>query len=268
MRKTKAEAQKTREQLLQSALDTFYRQGVAKTPLQAIARNAGVTRGALYWHFKNKEELFEELFRQTFENFSTTFSDGLKKADKQGLKQLLNSIFAHIKHDELHYKLFVITHLKCEYTEENKAIMAVQKKYLALWEEQLREIVLRCTARNELPGDLHIDLAITYLRATICGLMEMWLHEDDLDLEAVVPPIIDTARHLHPATQPDPAPAQAEQREARRKNRRGRLKHSFNGMKTNAAGLHADKPRFPLEADPATDPSQIPFPAETPSRKP
>ena len=193
MRKTKAEAQKTREQLLQSALDTFYRQGVAKTPLQAIARNAGVTRGALYWHFKNKEELFEELFRQTFENFSTTFSDGLKKADKQGLRQLLNSIFVHIKHDKLHYKLFVITHLKCEYTEENKAIMAVQKKYLALWEEQLREIVLRCTARNELPGDLHIDLAITYLRATICGLMEKWLHEDDLDLEAVVPPIIDTA---------------------------------------------------------------------------
>lgn len=86
MRKTKAEAQKTREQLLQSALDTFYRQGVAKTPLQAIARNAGVTRGALYWHFRNKEELFEELFRQTFENFSTTFSDGLKKADKQGLR--------------------------------------------------------------------------------------------------------------------------------------------------------------------------------------
>jgi len=128
MRKTKAEAQKTREQLLQSALDTFFLHGVAKTPLQAIARNAGVTRGALYWHFKNKEELFEELFRQTFENFSTTFSDGLKKADKQGLRQLLNSIFVHIKHDKLHYELFVITHLKCEYTEENKAIMAVQKK--------------------------------------------------------------------------------------------------------------------------------------------
>ena len=193
MRKTKAEAQKTREQLLQSALDTFFLHGVAKTPLQAIARNAGVTRGALYWHFKNKEELFEELFRQTFENFSTTFSDGLKKADKQGLRQLLNSIFSHIKHDELHHKLFVITHLKCEYTEENKAIMAVQKKYIALWEAQLREIVLRCTARNELLGDLHIDLASTYLRATICGLMEMWLHEDNLDLEAVVPPIIDTA---------------------------------------------------------------------------
>ena len=78
MRKTKAEAQKTREQLLQSALDTFFLHGVAKTPLQAIARNAGVTRGALYWHFKNKEELFEELFRQTFEDFRTTL-DLLRK---------------------------------------------------------------------------------------------------------------------------------------------------------------------------------------------
>lgn len=55
MRKTKAEAQKTREQLLQSALDTFYRQGVAKTPLQAIARNAGVTRGALYCISKTRK---------------------------------------------------------------------------------------------------------------------------------------------------------------------------------------------------------------------
>ena len=269
MRKTKAEAQKTREQLLQSALDTFFLHGVAKTPLQAIARNAGVTRGALYWHFKNKEELFEELFRQTFEDFSTTFSDGLKKADKQGLKQLLNSIFAHIKHDELHYKLFVITHLKCEYTEENKAIMAVQKKYIALREEQLREIVLRCTARNELPGDLHIDLAITYLRATSCGRMELWLHEDDLDLEAVVPPTppstpCNTAR---PCACPSRT-ARSTLKQPQRPSEKGRLKHSFNGMKTNTAGLHAAKPRFPLEADPATDPSQTPFPAETPSRKP
>ena len=58
MRKTKAEAQKTREQLLQSALDTFLENGVSRTSLAAIARNAGVTRGALYWHFKNKEDLF------------------------------------------------------------------------------------------------------------------------------------------------------------------------------------------------------------------
>ena len=43
MRKTKAEALKTREDLLLSALHTFYQQGVARTSLNEIARNAGVT---------------------------------------------------------------------------------------------------------------------------------------------------------------------------------------------------------------------------------
>ena len=79
MRRTKTEALKTKEYLMLAALDTFYQKGIARTSLNEIAQAAGVTRGALYWHFKNKEELFEELFRQTFENFSTTFSDGLKK---------------------------------------------------------------------------------------------------------------------------------------------------------------------------------------------
>lgn len=54
MRKTKAEALKTREELLLSALDTFYERGISRASLNEIAQTAGVTRGALYWHFKIK----------------------------------------------------------------------------------------------------------------------------------------------------------------------------------------------------------------------
>lgn len=54
MRKTKTEAQKTRQHLLDAALEVFWRDGVTRASLQAIAQEAGVTRGALYWHFKNK----------------------------------------------------------------------------------------------------------------------------------------------------------------------------------------------------------------------
>ena len=57
MRKTKTEAQKTRQHLLDAALEVFWREGVTRASLQAIAQEAGVTRGALYWHFKNKEGL-------------------------------------------------------------------------------------------------------------------------------------------------------------------------------------------------------------------
>nr|AMP19664.1 truncated MtrR [Neisseria gonorrhoeae] len=52
MRKTKTEALKTKEHLMLAALETFYRKGIARTSLNEIAQTAGVTRGALYWHFK------------------------------------------------------------------------------------------------------------------------------------------------------------------------------------------------------------------------
>ena len=66
MRKTKEEAQQTRSNLLNAALNVFYERGVSKASLDEIAKAAGVTRGALYWHFKNKEDLFEALFQNYY----------------------------------------------------------------------------------------------------------------------------------------------------------------------------------------------------------
>jgi len=56
-RKTAEETNWTYRQLLESALEMFRRQGVASTTMEQIARNADVTRGAVYWHFDNKESI-------------------------------------------------------------------------------------------------------------------------------------------------------------------------------------------------------------------
>lgn len=60
-RKTKAEAAATREALLDAAEEVFFAKGVARTSLEQIARHAGLTRGAVYWHFKDKADLFKAL---------------------------------------------------------------------------------------------------------------------------------------------------------------------------------------------------------------
>jgi TetR/AcrR family transcriptional regulator, acrAB operon repressor len=51
MRKTKEEAEATREKLLDAGLKVFSRKGYATATLDDIAKEAGVTRGAVYWHF-------------------------------------------------------------------------------------------------------------------------------------------------------------------------------------------------------------------------
>ena len=76
VRKTREEAWKTREKLLLSSFELFSKYGFDKTNLSDIAVAAGVTRGAVYWHFENKDELFMELLKylsKSEENYYENF---------------------------------------------------------------------------------------------------------------------------------------------------------------------------------------------------
>ena len=61
MRRTKEEAAITRQNILKAALNLFSEKGYATTTLAEIAQSADVTRGAIYWHFEDKADLFNSL---------------------------------------------------------------------------------------------------------------------------------------------------------------------------------------------------------------
>ncbi len=64
MRRTKEEAMITRQIILDSALKVFYKQGYNATSIKDICDEAGVTKGALYWHFESKEALFRAMLTE------------------------------------------------------------------------------------------------------------------------------------------------------------------------------------------------------------
>ena len=68
MRRTKAEAEQTRHDILKAALILFDEQGYVQTSLSDIARKAEVTRGAIYWHFENKEQIVAALAQVQFDD--------------------------------------------------------------------------------------------------------------------------------------------------------------------------------------------------------
>ncbi len=63
-RKQAERSEATRNELLRVARALFAEHGFADTPLDLVAERAGVTKGALYHHFKNKRELFQAVFEQ------------------------------------------------------------------------------------------------------------------------------------------------------------------------------------------------------------
>ena len=60
-RRTKAEAEKTRQRILRAALDLFAENGYERTTFEDVARRIGLTKGAIFWHFKSKPDLLTEL---------------------------------------------------------------------------------------------------------------------------------------------------------------------------------------------------------------
>ncbi len=61
MRRTKQESEATRQAILAAARRVFARCGVTRATLEHVAAEAGVTRGAIYWHFDNKTALFDAM---------------------------------------------------------------------------------------------------------------------------------------------------------------------------------------------------------------
>ena len=57
-RKTKAQARETRQRIVDAARMVFHQWGVTRSSLDCVAHAANLTRGAIYWHFKDKFDLF------------------------------------------------------------------------------------------------------------------------------------------------------------------------------------------------------------------
>ena len=79
-RKTKEQARETRQKIIDAARTVFHQWGVNRSSLDRVAQEAGLTRGAIYWHFKDKVELFHAVRANTllpvFEEIDSIISDG------------------------------------------------------------------------------------------------------------------------------------------------------------------------------------------------
>jgi len=64
MRRTKEDAEQTRQDLLDAALTVFSKNGYTGSRLENIAQAAGVTRGAIYHHFGSKSDLYLALIEE------------------------------------------------------------------------------------------------------------------------------------------------------------------------------------------------------------
>ena len=129
-RKTKEEAEQTRADIISAARRMFHRFGVARTNLDMIARDSGVTRGAVYHHFKNKSELFfamrECIVLPLFDSVGALVEQNSKQDPLKAMHQGLMALFRTIQEDQAIREMFEIMVLRCEYVDEFVDILNIK----------------------------------------------------------------------------------------------------------------------------------------------
>ena len=177
MRRTKEEAAVTRETLLKTALSVFSANGYSATTLEGIAREAGLTRGAIYWHFGSKAELYNTLLQQ----FSARGAIIAEQAIAEGgsVLEVLRRVFVRqmvlVEEDEEVRAVVELALFKMELSPELESGRQQQIRSGKQLIAQIADAVQQGIERGELRADLDAaDIARAFL-AFQNGAIQLWL---------------------------------------------------------------------------------------------
>ncbi|HSH87950.1 MAG TPA: TetR family transcriptional regulator [Methylophilus sp.] len=184
VRKTKEDAAITRQRIINSAREVFLQKGVSRTSLEHIASDAGVTRGAVYWHFANKAELFhamrEEVYLPLIDRMDDTLLGSDGNQDPLGrIRKHLEDTIQMLNEDQTARETYEVMMTKCEYVDEFadvlKSILSncsglihkIEQAYAKA--QELGQVGTQLTAA-ELALDTHLFFS---------GLLHMWVKDTE-----------------------------------------------------------------------------------------
>jgi TetR/AcrR family acrAB operon transcriptional repressor len=190
VRRTREEAERTREELLRAALSVFSARGYAATRLEDVAREAGVTRGAIYWHFGSKARLYDTLLEEYGGRIESVVGEAVAEGGTVG--ELLERVFvrqlALIEDDR---ELRAMMELALFKTEVTPQLQEGRRRRIRAGRELIAQIagaIREGMASGELRTDLDpLDAARAFLGFEN-GIVQLWLASPrDFSLKASAP---------------------------------------------------------------------------------
>ncbi len=177
-RRTKEDALTTRHHLLDAAEVLFQLRGVSRTSLNDIAKQAGASRGAIYWHFQDKADLFNAMMErvtlpleQAFENIGLA----LESPPLEQIRRAMHQALHRIATDDQTRRVLEVATQKVEYIDELKAVRSrhirVRSEFLAHVEQGLN----RSAESQALSLPVPPAIAAQGLHALVDGLIQNWL---------------------------------------------------------------------------------------------
>jgi TetR/AcrR family acrAB operon transcriptional repressor len=178
VRRTKEEALQTRNRILDTAEQVFVEKGVSNTSLAQLAEAAGLTRGAIYWHFRNKADLFDAMMSRVvlpMEEMAARAGDDSLEDPLAHVRACALNVLNHLTTNEQCQRVFEICCHKVEYVDE---MAQVRRRHIEARNNCLKHMErgLRNAAKKGLlVPSVNPRLAAVGLHALVDGLIANWV---------------------------------------------------------------------------------------------
>ncbi|MEB0137622.1 MULTISPECIES: TetR family transcriptional regulator [unclassified Undibacterium] len=179
VRKTKEDTQETYSALLTAAEQVFSEKGVTRTTLNDVAVAAGMTRGAIYWHFKDKNALFQAMCDRAFLPMEVLLNEisGTPDAEPLAALRQLNVHFLQlVASGQRQRRVCDIIYHRCE---KNIEMLFFEDERLKRGEclAKVQAIIETAAKQGQLPADTDAALVMQANHAFLVGIIHQWLED-------------------------------------------------------------------------------------------
>lgn len=195
VRKTKEDAEKTRKEIIESARTVFHQHGVGRSTCEKIAQAAGVTRGAVYWHFKDKADIFfamrEDVFAPMVQRTDTILFSEEFDNPLDAIEGSLREFFRVLEDCSVVREVFEIMISRCEYVDEFAGVQEEVGRPALEFLQKIERIYRRAAEKGMLREGLDPSAVARDTWAFASGLLHLLLGcQKDSDLEKQIPEVI------------------------------------------------------------------------------
>ena len=175
-RRTKAEADETRTKLLDAAEQVFFEKGVARASLNEIAQRAGATRGAVYWHFKDKVDVFTSMLARICMPFDEICDDKYcELVPLERIRQSIYAVFDSMDADERRRKIFDTALFKLEYVGELESVREGHIENFVCSQRKFAKDLSHAAAQLGIAMPMTPEEAALGLHSLFVGLIHGWV---------------------------------------------------------------------------------------------
>jgi len=182
------QSQETANRILNQAMRVFLAKGYHGTSIEDITRAAKLTKGALYWHFRSKEDLLKKIVEEYEKRFLNAMIQAVNEVkgsipDKIEKYFRYNSAFAYYNRE----LCVSFETLAAELIGAHHGIEAEFRRIYKKYQKFLSNLIVQGKKEKVFKREMEEDLSALVIIAFHVGILLQWsMNKDEIDGEAYV----------------------------------------------------------------------------------